>query len=272
MRPYIKEPNAQEINTLTLLKSNFGRDLYEGVFHDFKKIGKHIYRKEDVLNEVSKLQQEIKNGNLLGEMGHPDRFEVSLNNASHKIDSVWYDQHEDCILGRLEILEETPKGGIIKQLLDEGVKLSVGMRASGTVTDAGYTDIERIHTFDIIPNKPDDMIKTNEVKLGGILTPGNGLTSDHDKLENMLKGEDDMNHGFSMPSFEKPIIEKNSKSKKLLIFAVYIPIGSQSESKSRTRLNEMKQSIEHTFKMLEYQSNCVVRSFIYASKDDLDSD
>ena len=55
--------------------------------------------------------------------------------------------------------------------------------------------------------------------------------------------------------------------KKLLIFAIYIPIGSQSEQNVRTRLKEIREMYEPKFRSMEEQTGNIIELFIFPTHD-----
>jgi hypothetical protein len=63
-----------------------------------------------------------------------------------------------------------------------------------------------------------------------------------------------------------PEPEKEEK-KELLIFAIYIEIGTQSETKARTRLREIHEMYGKTFKEIENQTNYLIKSFIFPIRE-----
>jgi hypothetical protein len=132
--------------------SKDGRTMLEGVFAEFGVENRNgrVYEEGEYLPHMEYLQKDIKSGNLLGELDHPERFEVSLGNVSHKISELWYDQGKRQVLGRIEILEGTPKGQIAKSLLDAGVPLSISSRAAGSVNEDKSVNIQQIYTFDLV--------------------------------------------------------------------------------------------------------------------------
>lgn len=132
--------------------SKDGRTVLEGVFAEFGVENRNgrVYEEREYLPHLEYLQKDIKNGNLLGELDHPERFEVSLGNVSHKISELWYDQGKRQILGRIEILDGTPKGQIAKSLLEAGVPLSISSRAAGSVNEDKSVEIQQIYTYDLV--------------------------------------------------------------------------------------------------------------------------
>lgn len=55
--------------------------------------------------------------------------------------------------------------------------------------------------------------------------------------------------------------------RELLIFAIYIDVGTQSEAKARERLSEIHQTYGNTFREIESQTNYLIKSFIIPIKD-----
>jgi len=144
----ILERSSQNLKKI----SKDGRTVLEGVFAEFGVENRNgrVYEEKEYLPHLEYLQKDIQNGNLLGELDHPDRFEVALGNVSHKISELWYDQGKRQILGRIEVLDGTPKGQIAKSLLEAGVPLSISSRAAGSVNEDKTVKIDQIYTYDLV--------------------------------------------------------------------------------------------------------------------------
>jgi len=129
-----------------------GKTILEGVFAEFGVENRNgrVYEEKEYLPHLEYLKQDIQLGSLLGELDHPDRFEVALGNVSHRIIDLWYDQANRQVKGRIEILEGTPKGQVAKSLLEAGVPLSISSRAAGTVNDDKTVSIQQIYTYDLV--------------------------------------------------------------------------------------------------------------------------
>ena len=132
--------------------SEKGKTILEGVFAEFGVENRNgrVYEEKEYLPHLEYLKDDINNGNLLGELDHPERFEVALTNVSHRVSDLWYDQNQRQIKGRIEILEGTPKGQIAKSLVDSGIPLSISSRAAGTVNEDKSVDIQQIYTYDLV--------------------------------------------------------------------------------------------------------------------------
>jgi hypothetical protein len=122
----------------------------EGPFLDLLKPPQgRRYDRDSLFEQIREIQEDVANGKILGELGHPERFEVNLSNVSHKILELWIDPVREELLGRIEILQ-TPKGLEAKLLIDNKIPLSVGMRAYVREDDNGLIHIDKIYSFDLI--------------------------------------------------------------------------------------------------------------------------
>ena len=137
---------------LQQVDANSNKTVLEGVFAEFGVENRNgrIYEEKEYLPHMDYLKKDITAGNLLGELDHPERFEVALGNVSHKITELAYDQASRQVKGRIEILEGTPKGKIAKELLKAGIPLSISSRAAGTVNEDKTVAIQQIYTYDLV--------------------------------------------------------------------------------------------------------------------------
>ena len=144
----ILERSSQNLQKIT----KNGRTMLEGVFAEFGVENRNgrIYEEKEYLPHLEYLKKDITTGNLLGELDHPERFEVALGSVSHRVTELWYDQSARQVKGRIEIIEGTPKGQIAKSLLDAGVPLSISSRAAGTVNEDKTVAIQQIYTYDLV--------------------------------------------------------------------------------------------------------------------------
>jgi len=155
----ILERSSQNLKKL----DDKGKVVLEGVFAEFGVENRNgrVYEEKEYLPHLEYLKKDMANGSLLGELDHPERFEVALGNVSHRITELWYDQSVRQIKGRIEVLD-TPKGVIVKSLLDAGVPLSISSRAAGTVNEDKTVQIQQIYTYDLVakPGFPSAQLKT----------------------------------------------------------------------------------------------------------------
>jgi hypothetical protein len=129
-----------------------------------------VYRKDTLMREVEKYNlNNVKNGNALGELDHPDSSVISLANVGHKITKIWWEGNN--VMGAIELLT-TPAGNIARELIKCGVPLGISSRGMGSIRQIGETlevgnDFELL-CFDLvsIPSTP-----------GAYLFPVDGSTS-----------------------------------------------------------------------------------------------
>lgn len=126
--------------------------ILEGVFAEFGRENRNgrVYEEQEYLPHMDYLKKDINNGSLLGELDHPERFEVALGNVSHRVIEMWYDKANRQVRGKVQIIPSTPKGQVAKALLDAGVPLSISSRAAGSVNEDKTVAIQQIYTFDLV--------------------------------------------------------------------------------------------------------------------------
>ena len=130
--------------------------IFEGEFATLNEMNRNdrYYKPEEYLPQVENLIQEVKNGNVLGEIDHPKRFDTKLREASHRILDI-YDVKENgkhLIKGKIQLLS-TAAGKDARALADDGVQLNISSRAAGVVESDGNVKIKKLFTYDLV-NKP----------------------------------------------------------------------------------------------------------------------
>jgi hypothetical protein len=123
----------------------------EGVFAQFgvENNNHRIYEEKEYLPHLDYLKKKISENRLLGELDHPDKFDISLSKVSHLIEDVRYDAKKRQIIGKIKLLD-TPSGQIAKNLVDSGVPVSISSRAAGVVGENKKVAIKRIFTYDLV--------------------------------------------------------------------------------------------------------------------------
>ena len=125
--------------------------ILEGVFAQFgvENNNHRIYEEKEYLPHLDYLKKKIAENRLLGELDHPDKFDISLQKVSHLIEEIKYDPKKRQIVGRIKLLD-TPSGQIAKNLVDTGVPISISSRAAGQVGENKKVQIKRIFTYDLV--------------------------------------------------------------------------------------------------------------------------
>jgi hypothetical protein len=134
------------------------KNLYmRGIFIQggIKNHNQRVYPVREITKAVDQINEVLRKGDpILGECDHPEELNINLDRVSHLITEMYMDGPNGC--GKLKILD-TPKGQIIRTLLESGVKLGVSSRGSGNVTDSGDVSDFEIVTVDIVarPSAPE---------------------------------------------------------------------------------------------------------------------
>ena len=116
---------------------------------DTRNRNNRVYEAKDFLPFIESLQEKIKNKMCFGEIEHPDRSNTPMNLASHIVESLEYDQQQNCIIGKVRLLS-TPAGQIARALVNDGIPLHISSRASGTVDESGKVHLQQLFTYDLV--------------------------------------------------------------------------------------------------------------------------
>jgi len=107
-----------------------------------------IYALTEMTNAVEGVNKRIKDGySVYGELNHPDNLQIDLNNVSHLITEMWMDGKN--AYGKARIIDEHPKGQIVKAILNAGGKLGVSTRGSGNVNEGKVSQFNLV-TVDVV--------------------------------------------------------------------------------------------------------------------------
>jgi hypothetical protein len=137
--------------------ANEGKDLYmKGICIQggVKNANQRVYPVEEIGRAVTTLNEQIAGGySVLGEVDHPEGLNINLDRVCHMVTEMWMDGPNG--YGKLKILP-TPMGGLVKTMLESGVKLGVSSRGSGEVDGGGNVAGFEIITVDVVaqPSAP----------------------------------------------------------------------------------------------------------------------
>lgn len=141
-----------EKSSSILTKSGDDKDyVLEGTFGeiDVKNKNNRIYTEGEYLPQIESLQNKINSSKLLGELDHPQQFDISLKNVSHVIEELRYDKENKQVKGKIRLLD-TDAGRQAKALVDAGVPLHISSRAAGEVSEGGKVKIKQLFTYDLV--------------------------------------------------------------------------------------------------------------------------
>ena len=151
------EISSQQINES--MQKN-GKLIVSGVLQraEAKNQNGRVYPRDTLVREAKKYAEtQIKERRALGELDHPDSSVVNLNNASHNIIEMHW--NNDDLLGTVEVLG-TPSGNILKELFKSGIKLGISSRGLGSVKEINEDEGETVEVqpdfeliaFDFVSN------------------------------------------------------------------------------------------------------------------------
>ena len=143
------------------MKENNGRLVVRGVLQraEAKNQNGRVYPKEVLMREAKKYTESfIKEQRALGELDHPESSVVNLQNVSHNIKEMHWNNHD--LVGTVEVLG-TPAGNIFTELFKAGIKLGISSRGMGsveTVSESEDGDTQEVQpdfeliAFDFVSN------------------------------------------------------------------------------------------------------------------------
>lgn len=193
-------------------KDENGLYVFEGIFGEIgvKNKNGRIYDESEYLPQIEDLQPKVQGGTLLGELDHPQSFDVSLSKASHVIEKLEYDKESKKVIGRIRLLN-TSHGKEAQALAEGGVPLHISSRAAGVVESNGHVRIKKLFTYDLVadPGFENAQLKrvneqygfSNDDNLHVFEVPDNFFGDTYLK-ENNPENMDD-NKFVSVPDFDK---------------------------------------------------------------------
>ena len=153
-----------------------------------KNNNNRVYNKKNYGMMVEALQKEITEGSVLGELEHPNSMNITLENVSHKIESI--EMNEDGTITGTIVLLNTPKGKIAQAIAEAAGSLYISSRGAGSIDESGNVTLTTIKTYDLVGTPGFSQAKLN-------LTKGQTLESLNESLEDgnlmyaIIEGEED---------------------------------------------------------------------------------
>ena len=168
MAIFIRDLILEDTEIITEATADGRKNLYiNGIFMqaDKKNRNGRIYPKgilEEAVNVFS--NDFVKRNRALGELNHPTRLNVDPAEACHLITELRWEGSD--VIGKARVLEGTPKGAILKGLIEGGVCMGVSSRAAGSVkkNSKGINEVQkdlRLSTVDAVsdPSAPDAFVQ-----------------------------------------------------------------------------------------------------------------
>jgi hypothetical protein len=120
-----------------------------------RNFNERVYPVKEIGRAVERVNEILAKGeSVIGECDHPEELTINLDRVSHLINEMWMEGNNG--MGKLQILP-TPKGNIIRTLIESHVKLGVSSRGIGNVDDHGEVSGFEIITVDVVarPSAPE---------------------------------------------------------------------------------------------------------------------
>ena len=137
------------------IEQNSGKLVVRGILQKASEQNQNgrVYTRSLLEREAGKYQELIDDRRALGELDHPESSVVNLQNVSHNVTKMWWDDNN--LVGTVEVLG-TPSGNILKELFKSGITLGISSRGMGTTRESeGKTlvndDFELV-AFDFVSN------------------------------------------------------------------------------------------------------------------------
>jgi hypothetical protein len=127
----------ENISCITESREDGKKNLYiEGVFmqYDTPNRNGRIYNRSIMEREVSRYVDEVvSQKRAYGELNHPSGPQINLDRVCHIIEKLELRSNGE-VIGKARVVE-TPKGNIVKGLLEGGANLGVSSRGMGSLKE-----------------------------------------------------------------------------------------------------------------------------------------
>ena len=174
-------------------KSSDNEYILEGIAAVFGKENNNhrIYEEKEYLPHLEYLKEKISQKRLVGELDHPEKFDVSLKNISHLITDLSHNKGDRTLRIKVKLLD-TPAGDIAKKLVDAGIPLSISSRAAGSVGNDKKVQIKKIFTYDLVADPGFQNAQLDRVYESA------GFTTDHFKRNSVINDLECVNESLGL--------------------------------------------------------------------------
>ena len=148
---FILEKQSNSLEVSKVQNGNSRDYILQGIAANFGEENNNgrIYEEGEYLPHLEYLREKMGKNRLVGELDHPEKFDISLKNISHVIEELAYDEGGRVLRIKVKLLD-TPAGLIAKSLVDAGIPLSISSRAAGNVGPDKKVQIKKIFTYDLV--------------------------------------------------------------------------------------------------------------------------
>ena len=260
----ILEKSSQNLHVAT-----DGEDVVlEGVFAQFGIVNNNdrIYEESEYLPHIEYLNKKIESKRLLGELDHPEKFDISLSKVSHIIEKLEYIKESRQVRGRVRLLD-TPTGRIAKELVKSGVPISISSRAAGIVESNKKVKIKRIFTYDLVsdPGFETAVLERINESLGIHNNLISIFETDEDLNKYFLEEENDIQKTNEQMEFVTPKeLHDYSLLVKKEIEKINENIDTLKEESKDDKINRLSENVIKIEKYLEYLAGVSDKTIQYA--------
>lgn len=227
-----------DVKSMDVQKSKDGLMHLSGVFGvcGVRNNNQRVYEHNNYAKMVENMQERIRKAPIPGELEHPQTMNITLENISHRIDSIKIDEN-GVVSGEITLLD-TPKGKIAQAIVEGGLPLFISSRAQGQVNPKnGVVTLESLATYDLVgtPGFSQAEMHLNESLVAESLGDNMFIITEKENNENNQEDMENKELLEKLESLEARLQELETKNEELT---------EQLESKQDIDLEKLANGIQ----------------------------